>query len=44
VLVVLPTSDRAVMGGRVRPPLLKWMGWLAAAVMAIAAIAMFLAG
>jgi NRAMP (natural resistance-associated macrophage protein)-like metal ion transporter len=44
VLVVLLTSDRGVMGDRVNPPLLKWLGWLAAAVMAAAAVAMFLAG
>jgi hypothetical protein len=34
----------AVMGNRVNPPLLKWLGCLAAAVMAGAAIAMFVAG
>jgi Mn2+/Fe2+ NRAMP family transporter len=44
VLVVLLTSDRAVMGDRVNPTLLKWLGWLAAAVMTAAAAAMFLAG
>ena len=44
VLVVLLTTDRRVMGDRVNPPLLKWVGWLAAAVMGAAAIAMFLAG
>jgi NRAMP (natural resistance-associated macrophage protein)-like metal ion transporter len=44
VLVVLLTTDRTVMGGRVNPPLLKWMGWLAAVVMTAAALAMFLAG
>ncbi len=43
VLVVLLTSDRSVMGDRVSPPLLKWMGWLAALVMTGAALAMFLA-
>ena len=43
VLVVLLTSDRSVMGDRVSPPLLKWMGWLAAVVMTGAALAMFLA-
>jgi Mn2+/Fe2+ NRAMP family transporter len=31
------------MGDRVNPPLLKWMGWLAAVVMTGAALAMFLA-
>ncbi|MCX6628871.1 MAG: Nramp family divalent metal transporter [Candidatus Solibacter sp.] len=44
VLVVLLASDRSVMGDLVNPPLLKWFGWLAAAVMTAAAIAMFLAG
>jgi NRAMP (natural resistance-associated macrophage protein)-like metal ion transporter len=44
VLVVLLTTDSTVMGTRVNPPLLKWMGWLAAAVMTAAALAMFLAG
>ena len=44
VLVVLLTTDRTVMGDRVNPPLLKWMGWLAAVVMAAAALAMFVAG
>ena len=44
VLVVLLTTDRSVMGDLVNPPLLKLVGWLAAAVMAAAAIAMFLAG
>jgi NRAMP (natural resistance-associated macrophage protein)-like metal ion transporter len=44
VLVVLLTADRTVMGGRVNPPWLQWVGWLAAAVMTAAAIAMFLAG
>jgi NRAMP (natural resistance-associated macrophage protein)-like metal ion transporter len=40
VLVVLLTSDASVMGDRVSPPLLKWLGWLTAAVMTVAAIAM----
>jgi NRAMP (natural resistance-associated macrophage protein)-like metal ion transporter len=44
VLVVLLTTDRSVMGDRVNPPLLKWVGWAAAAVMTAAALAMFLAG
>jgi NRAMP (natural resistance-associated macrophage protein)-like metal ion transporter len=44
VLVVLLTTDRTVMGDRVNPPLLKWIGWLAAAVMTGAALAMFVAG
>jgi NRAMP (natural resistance-associated macrophage protein)-like metal ion transporter len=44
VLVVLLTSDRSVMGSRVNPPLLRWLGWIAAVVMGAAAIAMFIAG
>jgi NRAMP (natural resistance-associated macrophage protein)-like metal ion transporter len=44
VLAVLLTTDRSVMGDLVNPPLLKWVGWLAAAVMTAAALAMFLAG
>jgi Mn2+/Fe2+ NRAMP family transporter len=44
VLVVLLTSDRSVMGERVNPPLLRWLGWLTALVMTGAALAMFLAG
>jgi Mn2+/Fe2+ NRAMP family transporter len=44
VLVVLLTSDEAVMGQWVNPPLLKWLGWITAGVMTVAAIAMFLAG
>jgi NRAMP (natural resistance-associated macrophage protein)-like metal ion transporter len=43
VLVVLLTTDRGVMGDRVNSPLLKWLGWLTAAVMTAAALAMFLA-
>jgi Mn2+/Fe2+ NRAMP family transporter len=41
VLVVLLTSSKKVMGDRVNPPLLKWLGWATAAVMAIAAVALF---
>jgi NRAMP (natural resistance-associated macrophage protein)-like metal ion transporter len=44
VLVVLLTTDPTVMGDRVNPPLLKWVGWLAAGIMTAAALAMFLAG
>ena len=44
VLVVLLTTDPTVMGDRVNPTLLKWLGWLAAAVMTAAAMAMFVAG
>jgi len=41
VLVVLLTSNKKVMGDRVNPPLLKWLGWATAGVMAVAAVAMF---
>lgn len=41
VLVVLLTSNREVMGEHLNPPLLKWLGWACAAVMSVAAIAMF---
>jgi len=41
VLVVLLTSNKKVMGDRVNPPLLKWLGWATAVVMAVAAVAMF---
>jgi NRAMP (natural resistance-associated macrophage protein)-like metal ion transporter len=41
VLIVLLTSSRKVMGDRVNPPLLTWLGWATAAVMAAAAVAMF---
>ena len=44
VLLVLLTTDRTVMGDRVNPPLLRWLGWIAAGVMTVAAIAMFVAG
>jgi NRAMP (natural resistance-associated macrophage protein)-like metal ion transporter len=41
VLVVLLTSSKKIMGSRTNPPLLKWLGWITAGVMAIAAVAMF---
>jgi NRAMP (natural resistance-associated macrophage protein)-like metal ion transporter len=41
VLVLLLTSNRAVMGVRVNPPLLRFLGWATAATMSAAAIAMF---
>jgi len=41
VLVVLLTSNKKIMGERVNPPLLKWLGWATAVIMAVAAIAMF---
>jgi len=44
VLIVLLTSDPQVMGDRVSPRWLRCMGWVAAAVMTAAAVAMFAAG
>ena len=41
VLVVLLTSSSKVMGERTNPAILKWLGWATAAIMAAAAIAMF---
>ena len=41
VLMVLLTSDRKLMGDRVSSPLLQTLGWITAAVMTIAAVAMF---
>ncbi len=43
ILLVLLTSDPGVMGRQVNPPLLRWLGWITAVVMAAAAVAMFLA-
>ena len=40
VLVVLLTSDRAVMGNRVNPPLLRWLGWVTAGIMTAATVGM----
>jgi Mn2+/Fe2+ NRAMP family transporter len=40
VLVVLLTSNRKVMGKHTNPPLLRFLGWTTAAVMAFAAVAM----
>jgi Mn2+/Fe2+ NRAMP family transporter len=37
VLVVLLSTDRTVMGDHVSSPLLKWLGWITAAVMTAAA-------
>lgn len=42
VLVVLLTSSRKVMGERVNPPLLKWLGWATAAIMTAATVAMII--
>jgi len=44
VLIVLLTSDPEVMGKRVNSRALKWGGWISAAVMTAAAVAMFAAG
>ena len=41
VLVVLLTSSKKVMGKRRNAPLLKWLGWATAVIMAAAAVAMF---
>ena len=41
VLVVLLTCNKKIMGNRTNPPLLKWLGWVTAVIMAAAAIAMF---
>jgi NRAMP (natural resistance-associated macrophage protein)-like metal ion transporter len=41
VLVVLLTSSKKVMGKRANPPLLKWLGWATAVIMALASVAMF---
>ena len=41
VLVVLLTSSEKVMGKRVNPPILKWLGWATSVIMAAAAVAMF---
>jgi NRAMP (natural resistance-associated macrophage protein)-like metal ion transporter len=41
VLVVLLTSSEKIMGERTNPPILKWLGWATAVIMAAAAVAMF---
>jgi NRAMP (natural resistance-associated macrophage protein)-like metal ion transporter len=43
VLLVLLTSNPAVMGRRVNSSLMRWLGWITAGVMASAAVAMFVA-
>lgn len=43
VLLVLLTNDRNLMGEHVNPPLLRFLGWTAAIVMSVAAVAMFVA-
>jgi len=42
VVVTLLASDETVMGSRVSPPLLRWLGWLTAAVMTAATAGMLL--
>jgi NRAMP (natural resistance-associated macrophage protein)-like metal ion transporter len=42
VLVVLLTCNAKVMGGRANSALVRWLGWITAVVMTVAAIAMFL--
>jgi Mn2+/Fe2+ NRAMP family transporter len=42
LLIVLLTSDPKVMQDRVNPPLLRWLGWCAFAIMVVAALGMFL--
>ena len=40
VLVVLLTSDSSVMGPHINSTPLRWLGWLCAVVMSVAAVAM----
>ncbi len=40
-LIVLTTSNKTIMGQRANPPVLKWLGWITALIMAGAAVAMF---
>lgn len=42
IMVVLLTSDRKVMGGRVNSRLMKILGWLCAVVMTVAAVALLI--
>jgi NRAMP (natural resistance-associated macrophage protein)-like metal ion transporter len=42
-LVVMLTSNRDVMGKHTNPTLLRWMGWTAAIVMTVAAVAVLVA-
>lgn len=41
VLIVLMASDPGVMGPHASSPLLRVLGWVTAAVMTLAAVAMF---
>jgi len=40
-LIVLTTSNKTIMVQRANPPVLKWLGWITALIMAGAAVAMF---
>src|ERR1035437_3904763 len=42
LLVILLTSSRKVMGKRVHPPLLRYLGWATFAIMTAAAVGMFI--
>jgi NRAMP (natural resistance-associated macrophage protein)-like metal ion transporter len=42
LLVILLTSSRKVMGKRVNPPLLRYLGWATFAIMTAAAVGMFI--
>jgi NRAMP (natural resistance-associated macrophage protein)-like metal ion transporter len=42
VLVVLLTSNKAVMDDRVNPPVLRWLGWVTATLMFLAAFLLLL--
>jgi Mn2+/Fe2+ NRAMP family transporter len=42
LLVILLTSNRKVMGKRVNPPLLKYLGWITFAIMTAAAAGMLI--
>jgi NRAMP (natural resistance-associated macrophage protein)-like metal ion transporter len=42
VVLVLATSNARIMGKNTNPPLLRWLGWLTAALMSLAAAAMFI--
>ena len=42
VLVTLLTSDKRIMGKHTNSPLIKWLGWITAVLMAVASIAMLL--
>ena len=43
-IVTMLSSDRSVMGDRVSPPILKWLGWVTVGVMGLGSIAIIFAG